>query len=85
MIQCLFHLPRFNDYFIEKKYERDGSERNKNVVEIYRALYYDVMQNKELIEISTLPLKKSVCNYWSIQPKSVCSLLTGNNRMLMSS
>ena len=47
MVQCLFHLPHFNDYFIDKKYDKESNRRNKNVVEIYRALYYDVMQNRE--------------------------------------
>ena len=61
LVQCLFHLPHFNDYFLEKKYLKDNNGKGKDVVEIYKALYIDVIQNRENVEISTLPLKKSVC------------------------
>jgi putative ubiquitin-RnfH superfamily antitoxin RatB of RatAB toxin-antitoxin module len=45
-MQCLFHLPHFNDYFVSQKYKSENNARDKDVIDIYRSLYIDVMQNK---------------------------------------
>jgi hypothetical protein len=70
---------------VEKKYKNVSNGRKKDVADIYRDLYVDVMQTREDIEISTLPLKKSVCTYLNIQLKYACFSSIGSNKMLMSS
>lgn len=84
-MQCLFHLPHFNDYFAEQRYLSERSGRSQDVVELYRALYLAVMRRGSESEISTLPLKKSVCTPRPTQPRSAASSSTGSRRTPTSS
>ena len=79
MVQCLFHLPHFNDYFVGEKYKPERNGRNKDIVEIYRSLYLAVTGSAKG-EVSSLPLKRSVCTHNPKQPKCVVCLWTGPRR-----
>lgn len=61
ILQCLFHLPEFNKYFEENRDETETHPNRKGVVKKYKALWMDVMSKDSEVEISALPLKKSVC------------------------
>jgi hypothetical protein len=79
-VQCLFHLPHFNDYFLQEKYLAERNGKHKNVVGLYKDLYINVMRKNSQDSVSTLPLKRSVCILASIQPPSAAYSWTGNKK-----
>ena len=69
-MQCLFHLKDFNEGFIPVNIASEKS----HVLQKYLNLFDNVMdKNSDVKDLSTLPLKKSVCKFLFILAK-ICSL-----------
>lgn len=64
VIQCLFNLPHFNQYF-ETNQSAQESKRNKEVVEVYRGLLEDYNKFQQQ-HISSVALKRTVSKTCSL-------------------